>query len=50
METKWLIIQAYSSMTSFFEILLSLDGKLDAKSIMGVLAISEYHCILFALI
>jgi hypothetical protein len=33
-----------SNVTDFVETLLSYDGKLDERSIMGVLAVRTHHC------
>jgi len=41
---------ANSTSTNIVEILLSLDERLDDKSIMGVLTVCEYHCTIFVLV
>jgi cytochrome P450 len=43
-------VLANSTSTDFVEILLSLDERLDDKSIMGVLTVCEYHCIILVLV
>jgi hypothetical protein len=43
-------VLANSTSTDFVEILLSLDERLDDKSIMGVLTVCEYQCTIFVLV
>jgi len=43
-------VLANSTSTNFVEILLSLNERLDDKSIMRLLTICEYHCTIFVLV
>jgi hypothetical protein len=43
-------VLANSTSTDFVEILLSLDERLDDKSIMGVLTVCKYHCTILVLV